>query len=113
MLNPPFEDEAFDGVLAIQSLEYIPVKLTHKVLLEIHRILKSSGIALLSLEKTPNEDGMDKEFNYVYEDKYVRVKKHLHRGWGKEGLKIINKMFNVLKLDEDKDYYYIMIMRSQ
>ncbi len=40
MLNLPFENEVFDGILAIQSLEYIPLKLTHRALREIHRIFK-------------------------------------------------------------------------
>jgi len=112
MFNLPFEDEVFDGVLAIQSLEYVPLKLTHKALLEIYRVLKPSGIALLSLEKTLSKDGVDEESNYVYEDEYVRVKKHFHRGWGREGLKVISGIFKILKLDEDREYYYMMITKS-
>ena len=113
MFSLPFNEEVFDGVLAIQSLEYVPLRLTHKVLLEIHRILKPSGVILLSLEKSCSGGcDVDKEFNYVYEDEYVKVKKHFHRGWGKEGLKAISRVFKILKLGEDKGYYYVLATKD-
>lgn len=74
----PFKNEMFNGVLALQSLEYIPVRLTCRVLTQIYRVLKPHGIVLFSLEKTPGSE-VDKDFNYIYEDEYVRVKKHFHR----------------------------------
>ena len=110
MLSLPFKDESFDGVLAIQSLEYIPVSLTNKALLEIHRVLKPLGKVLFSLEKTP--DNVDKDFNYVYEDEYIKVKKHFHRGWGERGLKAINNLFKVFELSEDENYYYVIASKE-
>lgn len=111
MLSLPFKNEVFSGVLALQSLEYIPVRLTREVLTEIYRVLKPHGIVLFSLEKTPGSE-VDKDFNYIYEDEYVRVKKHFHRGWGREGLRIINELFKVLKLSKDEDYYYVIALKG-
>ena len=111
MLSLSFKNEVFNGVLAIQSLEYIPVRLTREMLAEIYRVLKPHGIVLFSLEKTPGSE-VDKDFNYIYEDEYVRVKKHFHRGWGREGLRIINELFKVLKLSKDEDYYYVIALKG-
>jgi len=111
MLSLPFKDETFDMVLALQSLEYIPVRLTRKVMLEIHRVLKSQGTVLFSLEKT-RVVMMWIEISTMSMDEYVRVKKHFHRGWGMEGLKTINELFEVLKLSEDEDYYYVIASKS-
>jgi len=111
MLSLPFKNEVFNGVLALQSLEYIPVRLTRELLAEIYRVLKPHGIVLFSLEKTPGSE-VDKDFNYIYEDEYVRVKKHFHRGWGRERLKIINELFKVLKLSKDEDYYYVIALKG-
>ncbi|MCD6428857.1 MAG: class I SAM-dependent methyltransferase [Desulfurococcales archaeon] len=110
MLSLPFKNEVFNGILALQSLEYIPVRLTRGMLTEIYRVLRPYGIALFSLEKTPGSE-VDMDFNYIYEDEYVRVKKHFHRGWGREGLRIINELFKVLKLSEDEGYYYVIALK--
>ena len=54
----PFKDNSFDALLAIESAEYIPVADTSKFIDELSRMLKSEGIALLTLEKCG--DGVDK-----------------------------------------------------
>ena len=46
----PFKDNSFDAILAIQSLEYIPIADTSHLINELNRVLKPKGIILLTLE---------------------------------------------------------------
>jgi len=101
----PFKDNSFDALLAIQSLEYIPLADTPCLVNELSRVLKPKGILLLTLEKCI--DDTDKEFYYEFKSKYFTVK-HFHRCWGSRGLNEIEKYFNVIKLDKDNDYYYVL-----
>jgi len=106
----PFKDNSFDAILAIQSLEYIPIADTLHLINELSRVLKPRGIILLTLEKC--SDNIDKEFYYRYKSDYLVVK-HFHRCWGIKGLNEIRKHFNVIRLDEDDDYYYVLATNSR
>ncbi len=105
----PFRDNSFDALLAVQSLEYIPISDTSNLLNELHRVLKPGGIILLTLEKC--SDDVDREFSYEYRNDYLAVK-HFHRCWGIRGLREIGKYFNIIKLNKDNDYYYILVIKQ-
>lgn len=105
----PFKDNSFDALLAIESAEYIPVTDTTKFINELNRVLKPKGTILLTLEKCSNST--DKEFYYKYKDKYLAIK-HFHRCWSTKGLNKIRKHFNIIELDEDNNYYYILATKQ-
>lgn len=89
----------------MSQLSTYPVADTPKFIDELSRVLKPKGITLLTLEKC--SDGVDKEFYYRYEDKYLTVR-HFHRCWGTRGLDEVRKRFNIVELDEDDNYYYVL-----
>ncbi len=104
----PFKDNSFDALLAVESAEYIPVADTSKFIDELSRVLKPKGVALLTLEKCC--DGVDKEFYYRYENIHLTVR-HFHRCWGTRGLNEVGKRFNIVELDEDNNYYYVLVTK--
>ncbi len=104
----PFKDNSFDALLAIESAEYIPIADTSKFLDELSRVLKPEGIALLTLERCSIDD--DKEFYYRYEDEYLAVRR-FHRCWDTRGLNEARKRFNIIRLDRDNSYYYVLARR--
>jgi len=97
--------------LDINIDKYIPVRFTREVLTEIYRVLKPNGILLFSLEKMPGSE-IDKDFNYIHEDEYVKVKKHFHRVGVRKDLRLFNELFSVIKLGEDEDYYYVIALKG-
>jgi len=106
----PFKNNSFDALLAIQALEYIPLADTTNLINELSRVLKPEGVILLTLKKCSDDN--DREFYYNYENNYLIVK-HFHRCWGTIGLNSIRKHFNILRLDEDEDYYYVLAQNTK
>ncbi len=78
----PSRDNSFDAILAVQSLEYIPVADTIQLINEMDRVLKPCGIILFTLEKC-RDDNTDREFYHKYEDSHLSVT-HFHRCWAPE-----------------------------
>jgi len=112
LIQLPFKDGSFNGVLALESLEYVPIDKTESALKEISRVLTPNSIVFMSLEKPYDKSSEDKEYNITYESEYLTVKRHFHRGWGTKGLESIKKHFKIIELREDENYYYVMATKK-
>jgi cyclopropane fatty-acyl-phospholipid synthase-like methyltransferase len=93
-----FEENEFDAVVAINSLQYTDIQIFKTTIAEVSRILRDNGLFLLVVSSPESKLQLEVEEQIFFEEEKLTS--------------IVTKRFSILDFGQDKDKNYVAILEK-